>query len=170
MYETLKKFMLCFWCWQFQCLIQFQRFTRGGGSVLRFNCYSCFDRELVWRVVDCQKSAKMFATHWLPEAKVEFLSDFWTDGIDILATKVGKHQVLKLNTGVHQGCWCLYQAVYWAWVLSWVRAKQNLSPWTPQLVLILLVLCHTIPKLQELKINGTIGEREGTLTIHITRY
>ena len=29
MYETLKKFMLCFWCWQFQCFIQFQRFMRG---------------------------------------------------------------------------------------------------------------------------------------------
>ena len=117
-----------------------------------------------WLLV--QKSAKMylikkFASHWLPEAKVEFLSDLWADGIDILATKVVKHQVLKLNTGVHQGCWCLYQAVYWAWVLSWVRAKQNLSPWTPQLVLILLVLCHTIRKLQELKINGTIGEQLG---------
>ena len=29
MYETLKKFMLCFWCWQFQCFIQFLRFMKG---------------------------------------------------------------------------------------------------------------------------------------------
>ena len=78
-----------------------------------------------WLLV--QKSAKMylikkFASHWLPEAKVEFLSDLWADGIDILATKVViKHQVLKLNTGVHQGCWCLYQAVYWGTLKTWPR-------------------------------------------------
>ena len=72
--------------------------------MLRFNCYRCFVQEVVRKVVVCQfkKSEKC------PSLKSLSLSscqgqrlNFWVTcvlnyGIDIPATKVGKHQVLKL--------------------------------------------------------------------------
>ena len=116
-----------------------------------------------------------FVTQWLPEARVEFLSDLCTEyGIEIPAPKVGKHQevlklVLRYLSGETLEATPDKGAAVYVKLFNelGVELGKGTAKSEPLDTTIGATNSGTLSyhKLRELKITGTIdGGKEGTLT------